>query len=70
MDLLLLNYTSRPGTEKNTSTYLTTKTVTTQKLNHGKENRQLKHQLAYQEHNCTAPSGVMGRTRRDGNHTT
>jgi hypothetical protein len=33
-----------------------------------KENRQ-NHKLAYQEHSCTAPRGVMGRWKRDGNHS-
>jgi hypothetical protein len=39
-----------------------------QKLNQGKKTGHQKHQLAYQEHSCTAPTGEMGRRRRDGTH--
>jgi hypothetical protein len=42
MKFLLENYTYRPGTERGQSTYLTTKSVTSKKLNQGKENKQLK----------------------------
>jgi hypothetical protein len=37
--------------------------VTTQKLNQGKENRQSRYQ-----HSCTTPSGAMERRKRDANN--
>jgi hypothetical protein len=42
--------------------------VTTQKLNQGRKSVDQIHQLAYQKHSYTAPSGAMGR-KRDGNHS-
>jgi hypothetical protein len=33
------------------------------------KSRERNHQLAYQEHSCTAPSGVMGRRRRDRHYS-
>jgi hypothetical protein len=45
------------------------KSVTTKKLNKGKKTGNQNHELAYQEHSGTAPSEVMGRRRRNGNHS-
>jgi hypothetical protein len=41
----------------------------TQKLNQEKKTGNQNHQLAYQEHSCTGPSGAIGRRRRYGNHS-
>jgi hypothetical protein len=68
VNLLLLNYTSRPRSQ-NTSTYLTIKSATTQKINQGKKSGNQIHQLSYQKYSCTAPSEAMGRRRRDGNYS-
>jgi hypothetical protein len=65
----MLNYTSRPGSDREMSTYLATKPATTQKLNQGKKSGNQIHQLAYQKYGGTAPHGAMGRRRRDGNHS-
>jgi hypothetical protein len=43
--------------------------VRTYKLNQGKKLDNQIHQLAYQKYGGIAPSGMMGRRRRDGNHT-
>jgi hypothetical protein len=50
-----------------TSTYQTSKSVTTQKLNQGKKSGNQIHQLAYQKHSCTAPTRETRKRRRDGN---
>jgi hypothetical protein len=55
--------------KKRTSTELTTKSVTTQKLNKGKKLGNQSHQLVYQKHSFTAPNGAKGRRRKDGNHS-
>jgi hypothetical protein len=44
------------------------KSVTAQKLNQGMKSGNQIHQLAYQKHSCTAPSGAI-RIRMDGNHS-
>jgi hypothetical protein len=68
VNLLLLNYTSRTGTEK-AHELVNNQSVITQKLNQGKKTDNQNDELAYQEHSHTAPSGEMGRRVRDGNHS-
>jgi hypothetical protein len=39
------------------------------KIKSGEKSGNQNHQLAYQKHTCIAPTGTMGRRRRDGNYS-
>jgi hypothetical protein len=65
MILLLLNYTSRPGSES-THNNQVNRII---KIKSGKESRQSNPPTSLPKYSCTAPSGAMGRRKKDGNHS-
>jgi hypothetical protein len=64
VNLILLIYS--PARDRNSaSAQLPNMSITSQKLNQGKENRELKPPSSQSKYSCTAPIGAMGREGKE-----